>query len=171
MNPKTLIETQGPDLADTFSGALCKAQQLRNRKGNRSWRQFIAEQGVNVYGRPMPDHQPRAFMDLGPNPAIVVDNSLPESTQEIAIVQQYLHLELEHSPEALDQIQRISTLAGALTATLPTGIPGLTTYFEENPWVDEPLRAMALISGILILCAYNSLETQREKSQIGRVKP
>jgi hypothetical protein len=91
-------------------------------------------------------------MDFSPKPVIVVDNSIPESAQEIAIVQQYLHLELEHSPKTLHPIQGIATFAGALTATLPTDNPELTTYFEENPWLDEPLRAAAVISGILILC-------------------
>src|SRR5262245_46661103 len=111
---KTSKGNQGQNLAEVFDEALSKAQELKTRKGSRSWRQFIAEQGVSVYGTPMPDHQPRAFTDIGPEPVIVVDNSIPKSTQEIAMVQQYLHLILGHSPEALNWEQGFATVTGAL---------------------------------------------------------
>jgi hypothetical protein len=146
---------QGSHFLEVFFEAISRAQDLKTRKGSRSWRQFITKQGVNVYGRPMPDHQPRAFTDIGAVPVIVVDNSIPESTQDIALVQQYLHLELGHSPETLNGEQDVATVAGALMATMPADGPELDDYFEENPGVQHLLIGLVVLA--VIRCLVNRL--------------
>ncbi len=136
---------------------LSMARELQTQKGGRSWHQTIKQQGVQVYGAPMPDHQPRAFTEIGPVPIIVVDNSVPESTQGIAIVQQYFHLKLGHSSSALEAEGGIAVALGALAATLPRTEPELGTYLRENPEMEKLWKTTAIMGavtlGVIIVAA------------------
>jgi hypothetical protein len=143
------------DLVRDIGKALSRSGALKKQKGNRSWRQMIQAQGVEVHGVPMPGHQPRAFTDVDAVPiVIVVDNSVPESTQDIALVKQYLHLNLGHSTKAQNCSELMSAAFGAMHATLPTDPHESREYFRENPEMEYYrnglVGAVALIAAVAI---------------------
>jgi len=135
--------------------ALSRSGALKSQKGNRSWRQMIQAQGVEVHGVPMPGHQPRAFTDMDAVPIVmVVDNSVPESTQDIALVKQYLLLKLGHSTSAQNYSESMAATIGAMHATLPTDMRESREYFRENPEMEYfrngLAAAVALIAAVAI---------------------
>ena len=158
MSSRTEPTLIGQDLFRDTGKALSRARELKNQKGTRSWRQTIQAQGVQVYGAPMPGHQPRAFTDLEEAPiVIVVDNSVPESNQDVALVKQYLHLNLGHSANTRDFYQTMAVDIGAMQATLPMDPQESSEYFRENPEMKDAQRGLVAMVVIIVGFAIGAL--------------
>ena len=151
MSSRTESTLFGQDLFRDVGKAISSAAELKNQKGNRSWRQTIKAQGLHVYGTPMPGHQPRAYTDTEEMPIVmVVDNSLPESTQDIAMVEQYLHLKLGYSNKAEDFCKTMAVTIGTMHATQPTDEHESSEYFRENPEMEDARKSFVTIAAVII---------------------
>lgn len=133
--------------------AFGEALALRKKKGEQAWRGFIKQQGISVYGAPIPGHSPSAFLDISGPPVLVVDNSVPESRQDVAMVKQYLHLEMQHARSGYDECQDVEASIGAFVATRPdsSNQDQLDSYLDENPEMKEVSRGFAAVGTTLLV--------------------